>query len=68
MQLLQQFRKRTLFIVGILVTSITGLVTNYINNNYSKSESLIIPTAHADYAVYTGGGDGCGGCSGDSSY
>lgn len=73
----QSVKKRTLFFLSILITGLVGVVGNYIRTNYSKNSSLIVPIAHADYTLYTwtdpgscdtgGGGDGCGGCSGDGS-
>lgn len=63
-------KKRSLFLIGLLVSGISGVVVNYFTDNYSKDGSLILPTAHADYTNYpTGGtGDGSGGCSDGGSY
>jgi hypothetical protein len=70
MSLFSSIRKRSLFLLGIASVGVIGMVKNFWQENYSKENSLlvVVPTAHADYADYSGTGDGCGGCSGDSSY
>lgn len=69
--MIQKAKKRTLFLLGILVTSILGVMHNYTRSMHSD-ESLFISTAHADVASFAATawtGDGCGGCSGgDSGY
>ena len=56
--------------LGIASVGVIGVVKNFWQENYSKENSLlvVVPTAHADYADYSGTGDGCGGCSGDASF
>lgn len=70
-------RKRTLFFISILFAGLLGVLNNHIRTNYSKNDSLLVPTAHADIGGWDwtvpgacgdgGGGCGCGGCTGDSS-
>lgn len=46
-------RKRILFFIGIFVTGLVGVVSNYVRTHYSKSGSLIAPTANADVNATT---------------
>jgi len=45
--MVQRAKKRTLFWMGVFITSLVGLVSGYVRTNYSKDNSLI-PVAHAD--------------------
>ncbi|MFA5132144.1 MAG: hypothetical protein WC444_02330 [Candidatus Paceibacterota bacterium] len=70
-------KKRALFFVGVVVTSVVGGLTSFLQTNYSKNESLLsgslfAETAHADIAPSdasnlcggdSGGAGGDGGCS-----
>ncbi len=49
-------RRKFLFIVGILITGLLGSINSYMRTNYSKSNSLIAPTANADIPPV------CGSC------
>jgi hypothetical protein len=69
-------KKRTLFFVGLVVTSLVQAFSQHLRSNFSKEESLLLPTAHADAQIWNwgdgggaggAGGDGCGGCSGGDS-
>ncbi len=80
--MIQKAKKRTSFFLGILVTSILGTIGGYVNSNYSKDGSFLVPVAKADVpnplsgtgfegsALYadagSGGGSGCDGGSGGS--
>jgi hypothetical protein len=67
----QSVKKRTLLFLSIVVAGLWGILSNYIRTNYSKHDSLLISSAHADVQDYDwttyqdSGGDGCGGCSSD---
>jgi|GEM_PF-3865139 len=67
--MIQSVKKRALFFLSITISGLFGIVISHIRSNYSKDDSLLIPTAHANLAKYTWGyggcGDGCGGCSSD---
>lgn len=70
--MIKKVQKRTLFVLGVIITSLLGGVGGYIRANYSKGSSLLsVNVAHADVAnwptdplVVDTGGCGCGGCSG----
>ncbi len=70
-----QVKKRSLFLLGVLATGLLGSVGGYLRVHISKeddSDSLLASTAHADVQEWgwqsnDGGGEGCGGCSADSS-
>ena len=69
-------KKRSLFYLGAVLTGLAGIVGSYFGKQYSKEDSLLVSSAHADVAPWAwgfgdgggvGGGDGSGGCSdGDS--
>ncbi len=67
-------KKKSLFFLGLLVTSLFGSVSGYLRVHVSKdddADSLLASTAHADAQAWVwgsgdGAGEGCGGCSGDS--
>lgn len=77
--MIQRAKKKTSFLLGVLVTGILGTIGGHLNSNYSRDSSLIVPTAKADIPLvydelYGGGetinsftGDGCGGSTGGSS-
>lgn len=46
--MIQKAKKKTSFFLGILVTGILGTIGGYINSNYSKDGSFLIPVAKAD--------------------
>lgn len=74
-----QVGKKVVFFAGIFIASLLSMIGNYFRSNYSKSESLLAPDAHADLvcnqSLWTdaqcinyysgGGGDGGGGGGGD---
>jgi hypothetical protein len=57
--------------LGLLLGGVFGSISTYVRSQYSKSDSWIVPSAHADIQPYTWDpglcGDGCGGCSGGDS-
>ena len=66
-------KKRSLFYLGAVLTGLAGIVGSYFGKQYSKEDSLLVSSAHADVAPWSwgfgdgDGGDGSGGCSdGDS--
>lgn len=59
----RMLRKRTLFLMGILITTIVGSFSGFIKNNFFKSGSLIA-TAYAD--ISSGSDSGGGDSSSDS--
>jgi hypothetical protein len=71
-----KMKKRSLFYLGAVLTGLAGIVGSYFGKQYSKEDSLLVSSAHADVAPWAwgfgdgggvGGGDGSGGCSdGDS--
>ena len=73
-----QARKKIVFFLGIFVASLLSAIGSYFRSNYSKSESLLAPEAHADLVCnqalwtdaqcinyYSGGGGGGDGGGGD---
>lgn len=71
--MIQKVKKRSLFLVSILVTGLLGLVSNHLRTNFSKEDSLLITTVYADFVDWTvdsgsACGDGCGGCSGGGCF
>ena len=74
--MMQKAKKRTLFLIGLLITGILGTLSTYTKSNYSQEESLFATRVYADLQAYEwdygscgGDGGGCGGCSsGDSGY
>lgn len=76
--MIQKAKKRTSFFLGILVTSILGTIGGYVNSNYSKDGSFLVPVAKADVpnplsgtgfegsALYVDAGSGGSGCDGGS--
>lgn len=75
--MIQIIKNKVLFFLGIFITGLVGVVSGLVrtNTNFSKDNSLLIPTAHADVALWDwdpgncSGDCDCGGCStaGDSS-
>jgi hypothetical protein len=66
--MVHKVKKRTLFFLGLAITSLVGLL-GLRTKDTSLLVSLVIPEAQADVSLYAidGGGD-CGGCSaGDSA-
>lgn len=55
------------FLLGIVLTGVTGGASTLLGEKYAKEGSLFINTAHADIvntstgAPFTGIADGCGG-------
>ncbi len=72
--MIRKAKKRTLFLMGMLITGLLSTVGTYSRSNYSKDDSLFASKAYADLDIYNGGvggGDGggdaaCGGCGGCS--
>lgn len=65
--MIQRAKKKTSFLLGILITGILGTIGGYVNSNYSKNSSLFVTIAKADIPGSSGfGGDGgSGGDGGD---
>ena len=67
-----KMKKRSLFYLGAVLTGLAGIVGSYFGKQYSKEDSLLVSSAHADVAPWAwgfdgGSTDGSGGCSdGDS--
>ena len=65
--MIQKTKKKTLFLIGLLLTGVVGSMSDYIRNNYTKVGSLILDssvnTAYADGVIDTPGSSD-GGCSG----
>jgi hypothetical protein len=69
--MIQKAKKRTLFLIGIIITSLAGVVGAHIRSSYSRDESLIMSSlaspVYADACpTCTWMGDS-GGCSGGDS-
>lgn len=69
MYMLKIAKKRTLLLIGLLVTTGSGLFSIVSKKNFSKADSVLtgVFTAHADTVVAgdsNPGGDGCGGDGG----
>jgi hypothetical protein len=73
--MIQKAKKKTSFFLGILVTGILGTIGGYVNSNYSKDSSFLIPVAKADVPfgsssldgnALVDAGSGCDGGSGGS--
>ncbi|MFA6078046.1 MAG: hypothetical protein WC724_03465 [Candidatus Paceibacterota bacterium] len=74
--MIQKAKKKTSFLLSILITGILGTIGGYVNSNYSKNSSLLAPIAKADIPATSadifggssagdaGSGDG-GGSGGD---
>lgn len=56
--MIRNIRRKTLFFIGIFLTGLLGILNSYTRTNYSKSNSLIVPTANADVPS-TCGSCGC---------
>ena len=60
-------KKRTLLLIGLLVTTGSAFFTGSLKNNFTKGDSLLTTVVHADAPINGGYGDGCGdgggGCS-----
>ena len=71
--MVQQMKKKTLFIIGVMITTFIGATNNYVRTQYSKVGSLILDsaatTAYADNPITgsPGGWGSDGGCSGGDS-
>ncbi|TSC54650.1 MAG: hypothetical protein LiPW30_116 [Parcubacteria group bacterium LiPW_30] len=65
--MIQKAKKKTSFLLSILVTGILGTIGGYISSNYSKDSSFLVPVAKADvpFNPFGGGGDGGSGGDGD---
>jgi hypothetical protein len=61
-------KKRTLFYIGMMVTSVLGFFSPQGGAESSGDNSLLVSSVHADTAAYSapGGGDGSGGGAGCS--
>jgi len=71
-------KKKSVFYFGAVFAGLVGIIGSYFGKQYSKDDSLLVLSAHADVAPWAwgfgdgGGGDGdggggSGGCSdGDS--
>lgn len=46
--MIHNIKRKTLFFVGIFLTGLLGILNSYMRTNYSKSNSLVVPTANAD--------------------
>lgn len=46
--MIYSIRKRILFFVGVFVTGLVGILSSHIRTQFSKNDSLIVSTAHAD--------------------
>lgn len=70
-----QMKRRSVFLLGLFVASFLGALGSYVKLHFSKeddADSLLASTAHADVQPWLwgsgdGSGEGCGGCSADSS-
>lgn len=71
--MIRKARKKTLFLVSMLITGLVSIVAGSLRSNYSKDDSLLLTEAHADLAYYgwnpgsCGDGSNCGGCSADGT-
>jgi hypothetical protein len=71
--MIQKAKKKTFFLIGLLITGFIGMIAGQNRAGYSKDTSLLISSitthAYADATTVTtwGGGDGCGGCSGSDT-
>ena len=63
-------KKRTLLLIGLLVTTGSAFFTGSLKNNFTKGGSLLTTVVHADAPASNSGGDaygdGCGGGGGCS--
>jgi len=78
--MIKVIKKRTSFLLSILVTGILGTIGGYVSSNYSKDGSFLVPIAKADIPAPAGtvgtvgdsggeAGDAAGGdCSSSSCY
>ncbi len=57
-------KKRALFMVGVLLTTIVGSVSSLVKTNFSKEVSFFVDIAHADIPAAPTGGEPAGGDSG----
>lgn len=55
--MIKKAQKRVLFLVGIMLTGLLGAAVNYVRTNYSKEESSLFSTVHAD--IPSDGSYGC---------
>lgn len=75
--MIQKAKKKTSFLISVLITGILGTVGGYLSANYSKNSSFFAPIAKADVPASSGfggsvgdgdsGGGGGGGGGGDCS-
>jgi len=71
--MIRKARKKTLFLMGMLITGLVSIVAGSVRSNYSKDNSLLFTEAHADLAAFgwnpgsCGDGSNCGGCCADGS-
>ena len=52
--MIKRAQKRVLFLVGIMLTGLLGAAVNYVRTNYSKEDSSLFSSVHADIPIVYG--------------
>ncbi len=69
--MIQKAKKRTLFLIGLIITSLAGVVGAHVRSSYSKEDSLLMSSlaspAYADACPSCTWFSDSGGCSGGDS-